>query len=129
MATDHNCEAIVDSHPELILVSESPVTWKGFLIVPHLLHSAGSARCSRVKLKLVMPNYPSFYNAQISFGRHIAFLRNRKFSRKVKESMESAQTVLLFLKQLQSLIVSLLIGILVCYSLIIMLRLYILQIG
>lgn len=115
MATGHNynCEAILDWHPEMILVSESPVTWEGFLIVPHLLHTAGDARCSRVKLKLVLPNYPSFHNAQIGFGRHIAFLRAREFSRKVKESINSAETVLLFLTQLQSLIVNILIRILV----------------
>lgn len=107
MATEHkcNCEAILNWHPEMILVSESPITWEGFLIVSHLLYITGDTRCSRVKLKLVMPNYPSFCNAQISFGRHIAFLRNKEFSKKVKESMKSAQTVLSFLTQLQSLIV------------------------
>lgn len=123
MATGRNCEAILDCHPEMILVSESPIIWEGFLIVPHLLRGIGDARYSRVKLKLVMPNYPSFCNAQIGFGRHIAFLRNREFSRKVKESMKSAQTVLSFLKQLQSLIVSILsmIRILVYYFFTIML--------
>lgn len=129
MATGRNCEAILDWHPELILVSESPVTWEGFLIITHLLRGVGDARYSRVRLKLVMPNYPSFCKAQIGFGRHIAFLRNREFSRKVKESMKSAQTVLTFLKQLQSLIVSIVIRILVYYFFIIILQLYILQIG
>ncbi|XP_071563928.1 E3 ubiquitin-protein ligase FANCL [Temnothorax nylanderi] len=101
MATGSNCEAILNWHPEMILVSESPVTWKGFLIVSHL--SCAETQ-SRVKLKVVMPNYPSFDNAQINFGRHIAFLRNREFSKKVKELMQSAQTVRSFLTQLQLLI-------------------------
>ncbi|XP_011880434.1 PREDICTED: E3 ubiquitin-protein ligase FANCL [Vollenhovia emeryi] len=101
---NRNYEAIWDWHPEMILVSESPVTWKGFLIVSHSSYVAGDARCSRVKLKLAMPDYPSFDNAQIAFGRHIALLRNREFSRRVKDLMTSAQTVLSFFTQLQSLV-------------------------
>lgn len=108
MATgrNYNCETILDWHPEMILVSESPVTWKGFLIISHSLYTAGNTRCSRVKLKLVMPNYPSFDNTEIHFGRQIASLRDKEFSRNVKESMNSAQTVVSFLTHLQTLIVS-----------------------
>jgi len=106
MATgrNNNCEEIFNWHPEMILVSKSPVTWKGFLIISHSLYTAGNTGCSRVKLKLVMPNYPSFDNAEISFGRQIAFLRNKEFSRKVKESINSAQSVVSFLTHLQTLI-------------------------
>ncbi|KYN03720.1 E3 ubiquitin-protein ligase FANCL [Cyphomyrmex costatus] len=88
----------------MILVSESPVTWQGFLLVSKLLYPVGYTRCPRVKVKLVMPNYPSFDEAQISFGKHIAFLRNEKFSREVKNSIKSQKTVLSFLSQLQLLI-------------------------
>lgn len=107
MATEHQSsyEEILKSYPEMTLVSESPVTWQGYLIVSSL-YPAGYTRCLRVKVKLVVPNYPSFYNAQISFGRHIAFLRNREFSREVKEVIKSVQTIVSFLTRLESLIVS-----------------------
>lgn len=109
MATKHNYnyEEILKWHPEMILISESPVTWQGFLLVSELCVSAGNARCPRIKVKLVMPNYPSFDKARISFDKHIAFLRNIKFSREVKESIKSQKkTVSSFLSQLQLLIVS-----------------------
>lgn len=114
LGRNYNYEAILDWHPEMVLVSESPVTWKGFLIISHSSCTVRDAQCPRVKLKLVMHNYPSFDNAQISFGRHIAFLRNEEFRKKVNELMNSTQTVPSFLTQLQSLIVS--IEILVSYS-------------
>ncbi|KAG5325857.1 FANCL ligase, partial [Pseudoatta argentina] len=106
MATKHNYnyEEILKWHPEMILISESPVIWQGFLLVSEL-YPAGNIRCPRVKVKLVMPNYPSFDKARISFGKHIAFLRNIGFSREVKESMKSQKkTVSSFLSQLQLLI-------------------------
>jgi len=110
MATKHNLnynyEEILKCHPEMILISESPVTWQGFLLVSEL-YPTTNIRCSRVKVKLVMPNYPSFDKARISFDKHIAFLRNIGFSREVKKSMKTQQkTVSLFLSQLQLLIVS-----------------------
>ncbi|XP_011631280.1 E3 ubiquitin-protein ligase FANCL isoform X1 [Pogonomyrmex barbatus] len=104
MACNYNYDAILDWHPEMILISESPVTWQGFLVISYSSLTARDRQCSRVKLKLVMPNYPSFCNAQISFGRHIASLRNREFSDKVKELIKGTQTVPTFLTQLQSLI-------------------------
>lgn len=105
MATrhDYNYEAMLTLHPEMILVSESPVTWQGFLIISNL-YPAGKPQCPRVKVKLIIPNYPLFYNAQIIFGKEIAFLRNREFSRKVKELIESEKTVLSFLTSLKTLI-------------------------
>jgi len=108
MTTKHNYnyEEILKWHPEMILISESPVTWQGFLLVSEL-YPAGNIRCLRVKVKLVMPNYPSFDKARINFDKHIAFLRNIEFSREVKESMKSKKkTVSSFLSQLQLLIVS-----------------------
>lgn len=103
---NYNYKEILDYQPEMVLISESPVTWKGFLIISHSSCTVRDVQCPRVKLKLVMRNYPSFDNAQISFGRHIAFLRNKEFSKKVNELMNSTQTVLSFLRELQSLIVS-----------------------
>lgn len=93
-------------HPEMILVSKSPVRLQGFLIIPNSPSSTWDRLQSRVKLQLIAPNYPLLRNAQIYFGTAIAFLRNRKFNKKVKELLRSNITVPLFLTQLQSLIVS-----------------------
>ncbi|KAL0127218.1 hypothetical protein PUN28_005488 [Cardiocondyla obscurior] len=101
---NYNCESIWNWHPEIVLVSKSPVTYKGFLIVSHSLYTSANTGCFRIKLKLIMPNYPSFCNAEISFGKQIAYLRNKEFSKDVKESMKSAQTVQSFLLQLQIII-------------------------
>lgn len=102
-------EEISTRHPELILLSKSPVTWHGFLIISHSLYSAYDAQyiqCPRIKLQLVVPNYPSLCNAEISFGRKIAFLSNKEFIKNVKKLMTSSETVSSFLVQLQLLIVS-----------------------
>ncbi|XP_029174028.1 E3 ubiquitin-protein ligase FANCL [Nylanderia fulva] len=99
--------AILERHPEIILVSESPVTWYGFLIISHSLCTAYDFQSPRVKLKLIMSAYPSFEQAHIEFGRQIASLRNKEFHKRVKQLMttfKSEQTVSSFLTQLQSLI-------------------------
>jgi len=67
--SNYNYEAILHWHPEMILVSESPVTWQGFLIISDSLYP-DKIRCPRVKVKLVIPNYPLLYEAQVSFGKH-----------------------------------------------------------
>lgn len=108
MATNNSCnkyEAMVNWHPEMILISESPVTWKGFLIISKSSYAAREAYCRRVKLKVILPNYPSLCNMQLKFGKQIVFLRNKEFSSKVKKLMHTAQTVSSFLTRLQSVIV------------------------
>lgn len=102
----YDYEEMLEWHPEMVLVSESPVTWHGFLNISNLPCVASDIQCSRVRLKLIMPNYPSFCNSEVRFGKQIAFLRKKGFSEKVKELTWTAQTVSLFLRQLQSLIVS-----------------------
>jgi len=100
------CEALLKWHPEMILISESPVTWQGFLIIPKSSYAAHEVHYPRVKLKLVVPNYPSLHNMQVRFGKQIIFLRNKELCSKVKELINTVQTVSSFLTQLQSLIVS-----------------------
>lgn len=106
----YNYEEILERHPEMILVSESPVTWHGFLIISRSLCAAYDFQSPRVRLKLIMPVYPSFESAHVKFGRQIASLRNTEFHKRVKELIKTAfkteQTVSSFLTQLQSLIVS-----------------------
>lgn len=93
-------------HPEMILTSKYPITWKGFLIIPVETLSARDVRCPRIKLKLIVPNYPSLRDMQVNFGKQIATLRNRQFSNSVKNLLKTASTVSSFLKQLQLIIVS-----------------------
>lgn len=104
----YNYEEILERHPEMVLVSESPVTWHGFLIISRSLCAAYDFQSPRVRLKLIMPVYPSFESAHVKFGRQIASLRNTEFHKRVKELIKAAfkteQTVSPFLTQLQSLI-------------------------
>lgn len=93
-------------HPEMVLVSKSPVTLQGFLIIPNLPSPAWNRLQFRVKLQLIAPNYPLLQNAQINFGTTIALLRDGKFNKEIRKLMNSDITVPLFLTQLQSLIVS-----------------------
>lgn len=103
---DNTNEFLLEWHPEMILVSKSPVTWQGFLVISHASCTSYDIQCPRIKLKLILPNYPSFRDAQIRFGKQIAFLRNIEFIEKVKALIKSTEMVSLFLRQLQSLIVS-----------------------
>ncbi|XP_025987010.1 E3 ubiquitin-protein ligase FANCL [Solenopsis invicta] len=106
MAIERQCsyEEILKCHPEMTLVSKSPVTWQGYLLISSLVHPAGRTLYPRVWVKLVVPNFPSLSNVQLSFGKHIAFLRNKEFSREVNETIKSVQTVVSFLTRLESLI-------------------------
>ncbi|XP_043521519.1 E3 ubiquitin-protein ligase FANCL isoform X1 [Frieseomelitta varia] len=90
---------MIQLYPEMILVSKKPVTWKGFLEIP-----CNSGRSMRIRLKLIVHNYPSLSGAEIYFGKEIAFIRRKEFSDKVKDLMCSVTKVSTFLKQLQLLI-------------------------
>ena len=92
---------MIQLYPEMILVSKKPVTWKGFLEIP-----CNSGRSIRIRLKLIVHNYPSLSGAEMYFGKEIAFIRRKEFSDKVKDLMCSVTKVSTFLKQLQLLIVS-----------------------
>ncbi|KAK9297168.1 hypothetical protein QLX08_009038 [Tetragonisca angustula] len=90
---------MIQLYPEMILVSKKPVTWKGFLEIP-----CNSGRSIRIRLKLIVHNYPSLSGAEMYFGKEIAFIRRKEFSDKVKDLMCSVTKVSTFLKQLQLLI-------------------------
>lgn len=96
-------EAIIQWHPEMVLISEAPVTWQGFLNVS-CRSSAG--KNIRIKLKLIVPNYPSLCDAEIRFGKEITLIRNEEFKQKVKDLMQNTTRVSSFLRQLQSLTVN-----------------------
>lgn len=103
----YNYEAILERHPEMILVSESPVTWHGFLIISRSL-CAYDFQSPRIRLKLIMPAYPLFHDIHVKFGRQIASLQNKEFYKRMNDLIKTAskteQTVSSFLTQLQSLI-------------------------
>ncbi|XP_046615116.1 uncharacterized protein LOC124302712 isoform X1 [Neodiprion virginianus] len=95
----HECSEIISRHPELILVSNNPVTWEGMLSV-----TVNAAEKSKVRIKLTLPNFPALNGATLSFGKNPEILCHRDFSRKSRILIESAVTVTSFLKQLQVLI-------------------------
>ncbi|XP_033338653.2 E3 ubiquitin-protein ligase Fancl [Megalopta genalis] len=95
-------ESMIQWHPEMILISESPIIWQGFLTV---FCRSNFGRNVRIKLKLTVPNYPSLHDAKINFGKEIALISNYiNFSNQVKDLMSNARKVSLFLRHLQSLI-------------------------
>ncbi|CAK9831559.1 E3 ubiquitin-protein ligase FANCL [Anthophora retusa] len=96
-------EAIIQWHPQMILISKIPVTWKGFLTVSC---NSSTGQNMRIKLHLVVPNYPSLNDAKVNFGKEISFVRKEGFSQKVKDLTRNVTKVSLFLSQLQTLISS-----------------------
>lgn len=90
---------IFNWHPELILISECPVTWEGLLIIPWKSNTE-----TRIKIKLIVPKYPLLNDARLLFGRKLTFLYGTKFNEKVYNLLQSAVTVSSFLRQLQMLI-------------------------
>ncbi|XP_078050577.1 E3 ubiquitin-protein ligase Fancl isoform X2 [Augochlora pura] len=95
-------ETMIEWHPEMILVFKAPYTWEGFLKVSC---RSNTGRNIRIKLKLIVPNYPSLYDANINFGKEITLINNHiDFSNQVKDLMSYAKNVPLFLRQLQSLV-------------------------
>lgn len=103
MVVPDDYEAIIQWHPEMILVSKNPVTWEGFITASCNSNVGGNIR---IKLKLTVPNYPSLIDAEINFGKEITFIRNKEFNQRVKNLTNHATKVSIFLRQLQSLIVS-----------------------
>ncbi|XP_029040269.2 E3 ubiquitin-protein ligase FANCL isoform X3 [Osmia bicornis bicornis] len=101
MVVPDDYEAIIQWHPEMILVSKNPVTWQGFITASCNFNAGINIR---IKLKLTVPNYPSLIDAEINFGKEITFIRNEEFNRRVKNLTNHATKVSIFLRQLQSLI-------------------------
>lgn len=95
----NECAEMIRRHPELILVSNSPITWDGMLNVP-----INSIQKSKVRLKLTLPDFPLFNGASLKFGRNSAALLNRDFDKKLINLLKNAASVTSFLKQLQILI-------------------------
>ncbi|XP_012270594.1 uncharacterized protein LOC105694477 [Orussus abietinus] len=91
---------IFDWYPNLILVSDHPVTWEG------LLTTAGQTNLKHrltLKIKLEVPNYPTLTGAKLLFGRTIGFLRTRELDKKISNLLNTTSTVLSFLRRLQML--------------------------
>ncbi|XP_076754719.1 E3 ubiquitin-protein ligase Fancl [Xylocopa sonorina] len=99
MIDDDDYRSIIEKYPEMILISQNPATWHGFLKVP-----SNSGQNIRIRLKLIIRNYPSLHNVEIKFGKEIAFIHDRKFSKKLRDLTHNTTKVSTFLRQLQSLI-------------------------
>ncbi|XP_015184525.1 PREDICTED: E3 ubiquitin-protein ligase FANCL isoform X2 [Polistes dominula] len=97
-----DCESIFQWHPEMILTSTSPVTWQGFLMITI---PSNAIEKQRVRLKLILPNYPLIHDAVLNFGKSYAFLQKQTFVTSVNDLIQkSSSSVSSFLRLLQSLI-------------------------
>lgn len=95
-----DCNEIIRRHPELILVSNNPVTWEGMLTVPINLSEK-----MKFRMKLTVKNYPIFKGAILSFGKSLAVLCSKDFVEELNSLLKNAQSIPSFLKQFQILIV------------------------
>ncbi|XP_012251996.2 E3 ubiquitin-protein ligase FANCL [Athalia rosae] len=93
------CAEIIKRHPELILVSNQPVTWEGMLGLPVNLMET-----NRVRIKLTIPNFPRFNDAQLRFGKNATVVFRKNFNKRMKNLLQSAVSISSFLRQLQVLI-------------------------
>ncbi|XP_043289903.1 E3 ubiquitin-protein ligase FANCL [Venturia canescens] len=92
---------IIKSHPGLVLVSEHPVTWKGFLVVDTSLGFA-------IDITLTLPFYPQLTDANLFFGQSISLLHGTDFTDKILRLLENATTVSSLLFQLKRIVTNLL---------------------
>ncbi|XP_043494677.1 E3 ubiquitin-protein ligase FANCL [Polistes fuscatus] len=95
------CESIFQWHPEIILTSTSPVTWQGLLMITI---PSNAIEKQKVRLKLILPNYPLIHGAVLNFGKSYAFLQKRTFITSVNDLIQKSSSVSSFLRLLQSLI-------------------------
>lgn len=92
---------MIKEHPHFLLTSENPVTWQGFLPINNN---------KQIQVKLTAPSYPSVINATVRFGRHISLMHDTDFSIKLRELLDSAVSVSSFMRQLQRLMVNIIIS-------------------
>ncbi|XP_011297839.1 E3 ubiquitin-protein ligase FANCL [Fopius arisanus] len=85
---------IVKCHPLLVLISEKPMTWYGFMVVN---------KDTRIEIKLRVPHYPELRGASVHFGQQICLFQGSEFRSKYKGLLQNATSVLSFLRQLQGL--------------------------
>lgn len=89
---------IIESHPGLVLTSDNPPTWKGFLIVDPNLGV-------NVDIKLIVPNYPELRDVDLLFGDSISLLFGTRFEEKIYRLLENTTTVSSLLLQLKRVVV------------------------
>ncbi|KAJ8687439.1 hypothetical protein QAD02_023233 [Eretmocerus hayati] len=87
---------IFKMYPEMILISKSPMTWKGLLTVTN------NYTCCKMKIKvrLIVPSFPSLDDASIQFGHSIAFLFGANFKNQIDSLLKKSETVFLLLQEL-----------------------------
>ncbi|XP_063978562.1 E3 ubiquitin-protein ligase FANCL isoform X2 [Diachasmimorpha longicaudata] len=85
---------IVKYHPLLVLISEKPMTWYGFLLLN---------KDTRVEIKLRVPHYPELRGAKVRFGQQICLFQGSDFENKFNDLLANGTSVPSFLRQLQGL--------------------------
>ncbi|XP_014218744.1 E3 ubiquitin-protein ligase FANCL [Copidosoma floridanum] len=87
---------MLELYPTLVLVSESPPTWKGSLTVTN-----NYTNCkTNVVVKFVVPLYPHLNDASIYFGRSIAFLFGNRFKNQIESLIKASESVPSFFQEL-----------------------------
>ncbi|XP_074097031.1 E3 ubiquitin-protein ligase Fancl [Cotesia typhae] len=87
-------EELLKWYPQLILISENPVTLHGLLNINN--------NC-QIEIKLKVPKYPSLKHATVNFGKKISLMYGTDFSVKVNDLLRSINSIMSFLNQLQKL--------------------------
>ena len=94
-------DEILTKHPEIILISKSPPSWKGFLSINN-----NYTNCKmKIKVKLVVPSYPRLDNAIIHFGGNIAFLFGKHLKNQIDSIIKKSESVPCFFEELATVIV------------------------
>lgn len=89
-------EELLKWYPQLILISENPVTLHGLLNINNNY---------QIEIKLKVPKYPSLKHATVNFGKKISLMYGTDFSVKVKDLLRSTNSIMSFLNHLQKLMV------------------------
>lgn len=95
---NNECMSILQWHPEIILTSIYPAIWEGFLTIPY---ESSMVAKKRIRLKLTVPDYPLLQNAKLYFGKSFVFLKNKKFTKSIKDLIRKASSVSTFFRLLQ----------------------------
>lgn len=89
-------EEIIKWYPHLVLVSENPAIWHGFLTINNSI---------QMDIKLTVPNYPQLNDASINFGNKIYLTYGTDFANKVASLLSNSSSVTSLLNKLQRLLV------------------------
>lgn len=96
---------MLDTFPTLVLTSKSPVIWEGILMIFEN-NTHGIEDRIGLRVKLILPSYPTLDEAVLHFGRNVAVLYGKNFENQVQELLTTSESVISFFSELKSVIVS-----------------------